>query len=131
MVSRELVREAAVAALESERVRNAMLVEHFRRPGGDVWHNRPYLRPPRPGPMWISFGLGRTGKPGAVIGDIYICPEVARDNAKRQGIPIGEEVLRLVVHGTLHVLGYEHPVGESRTESPMWRRQERILARVL
>jgi probable rRNA maturation factor len=79
----------------------------------------------------ISFGLGRPGKRGAVIGDIYICPEVARDNAKRQGVPVGEEVLRLVIHGTLHVLGHDHPAGLSRTASPMWRRQERILARVL
>jgi probable rRNA maturation factor len=39
--------------------------------------------------------------------------------------------LRLVVHGTLHVLGHDHPTGASRTTSPMWRRQERILARVL
>jgi probable rRNA maturation factor len=36
-----------------------------------------------------------------------------------------------VVHGTLHVLGHDHPSGVSRTSSPMWRRQERILARVL
>jgi probable rRNA maturation factor len=79
----------------------------------------------------ISFGLERSGKRGVVIGDIYICPEVARDNAKQQGVSAGEEVLRLVVHGTLHVLGHDHPTGASRTTSPMWRRQERILARVL
>jgi probable rRNA maturation factor len=130
MVSRELVREAAVAALESERVRNAMLSITFLGRAAMSGLNRRYLRHSGPTDV-ISFGLGRAGKRGAVIGDIYICPEVARDNARRQGIPIGEEVLRLVVHGTLHVLGFDHPVGESRTESPMWRRQERILARVL
>lgn len=130
MVSRELVREAAVATLESERVRNAMLSITFVGRAAMSGMNGRYLRHRGPTDV-ISFGLGRTGKRGAVIGDIYICPEVARDNAKRQGIPIGEEVLRLVVHGTLHVLGHEHPAGESRTESPMWRRQERILASVL
>jgi hypothetical protein len=31
----------------------------------------------------------------------------------------------------LHVLGYEHPGADSRTSSPMWKRQERVLARVL
>ena len=130
MVSRERVREAAVAALESERVRNAMLSITFVGRAAMSGMNGRYLRHRGPTDV-ISFGLGRTGKRGAVIGDIYICPEIARDNAKRQGIPIGEEVLRLVVHGTLHVLGHEHPAGESRTASPMWRRQERILARVL
>jgi probable rRNA maturation factor len=79
----------------------------------------------------ISFGLGRAGKRGAVVGDVYICAEVARENARRQGVRAGEELLRLVVHGTLHVLGHDHPAGPERTTSSMWRRQERILARVV
>ena len=130
MVSRARVREAAVTALEVERVKNAMLSITFVGRAAMSEMNWRYLRHRGPTDV-ISFGLGRTVKRGAVIGDIYICPEVARDNAKRQGIPIGEEVLRLVVHGTLHVLGHDHPVGTSRTASPMWRRQERILARVI
>lgn len=130
MVSRARVRDAAVAALEAERVMNAMLSITFVGRAAMSEMNWRYLRHRGPTDV-ISFGLGRTGKRGAVIGDIYICPEVSRDNAKRQGIPIGEEVLRLVVHGTLHVLGHDHPVGTSRTVSPMWRRQERILARVI
>jgi probable rRNA maturation factor len=129
-VSRARVREAAVAALNAERVRNAMLSITFVGRAAMSEMNYRYLRHRGPTDV-ISFGLGRTGKRGAVIGDIYICPEVARYNAKRQGIPIGEEVLRLVVHGTLHVLGHDHPVGVSRMTSPMWQRQERILARVL
>jgi ssRNA-specific RNase YbeY (16S rRNA maturation enzyme) len=44
---------------------------------------------------------------------------------------VREETLRLVVHGVLHVLGYDHPAGESRYESPMWRRQERLLRSAL
>jgi probable rRNA maturation factor len=130
MVSRTRVREAAVAALNAERVRNAMLSITFVGRAAMSEMNHRYLRHRGPTDV-ISFGLERTGRRGAVIGDIYICPEVARDNAKRQGIPIGEEVLRLVVHGTLHVLGHDHPVGVSRMTSPMWQRQERILARVL
>ena len=37
------------------------------------------------------------------------------------------EVVRLLVHGTLHALGYDHPEGERRTRSKMWRRQERYV----
>jgi probable rRNA maturation factor len=128
-VSRVRVRAAAVAALEYERIRNAMLSITFVGSAAMTAMNRRYLRHQGPTDV-ISFGLGRVGKSGAVIGDIYICPDVARANAKRQGIPSGEELLRLVVHGTLHVLGHEHPAGDSRTRSPMWRRQEKILARV-
>lgn len=79
----------------------------------------------------ISFGLGRNGRRAPVVGDIYICPEIARSNATQQRVPAGEEVLRLVVHGTLHVLGYDHPYGAERTTSKMWRRQEKVVARVV
>jgi probable rRNA maturation factor len=130
MVSRARVHEAAVAALNAGRVKNAMLSITFVGRAAISELNRRYLKHHGPTDV-ISFGLERAGKRGAVVGDIYICPEVARDNATRQGIPVGEEVLRLVVHGTLHVLGHDHPTGPSRTTSPMWRRQERILARVL
>ncbi len=130
MVSRARVRESAVAALKFERVRDAMLSITFVGRAAMSELNRRYLGHRGPTDV-IAFGLERPGKRGAVIGDIYICPEVARDNAKRQGVSAGEELLRLVVHGTLHVLGHDHPTGVSRTTSPMWRRQERILARVL
>lgn len=130
MVSRSRVRESAIATLKAESVKEAMLSITFVGRAAISELNRRYLGHRGPTDV-ISFGLGRPGKRGAVIGDIYICPEIARDNAKRQGVPIGEEILRLVVHGTLHVLGHDHPAGASRTTSAMWRRQERILARVL
>jgi rRNA maturation RNase YbeY len=78
----------------------------------------------------ISFGFAGAGKGAPVIGDIYIAPAVARANALEHGAPIREELARLVVHGTLHVLGYDHPEG-ARTSSPMWKRQERLLSRML
>jgi Uncharacterized protein family UPF0054. len=40
---------------------------------------------------------------------------------------VREELARLVIHGTLHILGLEHPEGDDRFSSPMWRKQERIL----
>ena len=63
---------------------------------------------------------------GRLIGDVYVCPEVA---ARNGGPP--EELVRLVVHGTLHVLGYDHPEGVGRTRSAMWRLQERYVTKLL
>jgi probable rRNA maturation factor len=77
----------------------------------------------------ISFALDLPGN--EAVGDIYIGRTVARRQAKMAGIPIRHELLRLVIHGTLHVLGHQHPEGDARTRSPMWRKQERYLACVV
>jgi probable rRNA maturation factor len=77
----------------------------------------------------ISFGLGRASQDAPLVGDVYIAPEIARENARRHHRPVREELARLIVHGTLHALGYEHPDEDSRTASPMWRRQERLVKR--
>lgn len=77
----------------------------------------------------IAFAL--TGTASAVVGDVYLAPSVARASAAEIGISAREEILRLVVHGVLHVLGYDHPAGAGRTRCVMWRRQELLLARAL
>ncbi|HUG28466.1 MAG TPA: rRNA maturation RNase YbeY [Gemmatimonadales bacterium] len=65
---------------------------------------------------------------GTLLGDVYVCPWVAAREARHHRVPLRQELIRLVVHGTLHVLGWDHPDGEGRTASPMWRRQERYVA---
>ena len=75
----------------------------------------------------ITFELTRPVADAPVTGDLYICPDVARTNATAWGVPMREELARLVIHGTLHTLGLEHPDGEARVTSPMWRAQEKYL----
>jgi probable rRNA maturation factor len=75
----------------------------------------------------ITFELTRPVADAPVTGDMYICPDVARANAKAWGVPVREEIARLVIHGTLHTLGLAHPDGDARVESPMWRAQEKYL----
>lgn len=79
----------------------------------------------------IAFTLPQPD--GAMLGDVYICPAAARAFVANGGPPDGlrEELVRLVVHGTLHVLGYDHPDGPGRTRSAMWRRQERYVRRLM
>lgn len=77
----------------------------------------------------ISFPLPSRADGEPLAGDVYIAPEIARANAREHGVPIREELARLVIHGTLHVLGHDHPDTRGRTASRMWRRQESLLMR--
>lgn len=74
----------------------------------------------------IAFGFAPTG--AGIVGDIYIAPDVAARNAKREMVSVGSEIDRLIVHGVLHVLGYDHPDTDARVKSKMWKRQEQILS---
>ena len=128
-LARARVVDLVRGVLRAERVRNALVSVTFVDRAGIARLNREHLGHAGPTDV-ISFGL--TSMPGApVVGDIYIAPEVARENARRHGAGVREEIARLVVHGTLHVLGHEHPEDEDRTTSKMWRRQEQLLSRLL
>ena len=82
----------------------------------------------------ISYALPQPD--GTVLADVYVCPAAASrwvtsiDNGKPTTDDVHTEMIRLAVHGTLHVLGYDHPEGAGRTRSAMWRRQERYVRRL-
>lgn len=90
--------------------------------------HRRYLDRDRPTDV-LSFALHDDGEP--LVGDVYVGVEQARRQADEGGVPLDEELLRLAIHGTLHVLGHDHPEGPERTESEMFRRQEALVRRVL
>ena len=123
---RERVVEIARAVLRAEQVRDARLSITFVDNRRIAQLNRRHLEH-RGATDVISFGFASESVDGPLAGDIYIAPDVARRNAIVHGVPIREEMMRLVVHGVLHVIGFEHPDGEERSESPMWREQERLV----
>lgn len=56
-----------------------------------------------------------------VMGDVVICPEVAGENAQKLGHDLQSELDTLLVHGTLHLLGYDHqgPDDKARMDGRM------------
>jgi probable rRNA maturation factor len=120
-------RALATYVLERERVKAAMLSIAFvsRRSIADL--NNRHLGH-RGDTDVITFALGRTVPSAPLVGDVYVAPDVVREQARRLRVPLREELARVVVHGVLHAAGYDHPDGEDREQSTMWKRQERWLA---
>ncbi|GAC1516344.1 MAG: hypothetical protein NVS1B4_10830 [Gemmatimonadaceae bacterium] len=122
------VQQAAISVLRAERVKAALLSVTFVSRTRIAALNREHLGR-RGATDVIAFGL-TTVPGGPIMGDIYVAPDVARGNAASRSIGVREELLRLVVHGVLHVLGYDHGDGDDRERSCMWSRQEALLRRV-
>jgi probable rRNA maturation factor len=122
-LSRALVGRIVRQVLRSER-REAVVSVTFL--GRDAMRrlNREHKRHDEPTDV-LTFAL--TDPTGGILGDIYICPWVARREARARGVPLRQELIRLIVHGTLHAVGRDHPEGPGRTRSAMWRRQERYV----
>ncbi len=114
------VRRAVDTVLRGEE-RAAMIGVTFLGPHRMRRLNRAYKGHDYPTDV-ISFALPQPD--GSLSGDIYLCRSVAAREARRRRLPVREEILRLVVHGTLHVLGYDHPESLRREHSAMWQRQE-------
>jgi probable rRNA maturation factor len=73
----------------------------------------------------LSFPLGEGD---AVEGEIYVNLDRARVQARRFAVSRTQELARLVVHGTLHLLGYDD--GVPRDRERMRAREDHYLARL-
>jgi len=65
----------------------------------------------------------------AYLGDIIIALPFTRQQAAGLGRPLADELRLLAVHGTLHLVGYDH--AEPDEEAAMWAKQDAILAQVV
>ena len=83
----------------------------------------------------ISFGLSDVvgngharSLRGQVLGDVVVSADFARAYAKKNGIAFREELARYLVHGTLHLLGYDDQ--KPADYKKMHKRQEEILKKI-
>jgi probable rRNA maturation factor len=61
----------------------------------------------------LSFAMseGDSPAPGGLLGDIVICVPKAVSQSDEYGVALYDELLRLLVHGLLHLIGYDHERG--------------------
>ena len=76
----------------------------------------------------LSFGYD-AGPGDDVVGDVFVSLQTLERDAKRLQVPARHHAVRIVVHGLLHVAGYDH---ESDADAKRMERRERsALKRVL
>lgn len=61
-------------------------------------------------------GYDMEGNPIFLLGDIVICLDVAENQAKDFGHSLEREMMYLICHSTLHLLGYDHIEDEDKKE---------------
>ena len=83
----------------------------------------------------LAFRMAGEAFSGPVLGDVYVCVDEARAQARVSGEPQRVALARLVIHGLLHLAGYDHTRGaaaarvmEARQEAYLnaWRRGRRL-----
>ncbi len=75
-------------------------------------------------PLWEEDGSFRPpdGWDELPLGDIVVAPDFVRECAKREGRDFAAEIVLMIVHGTLHLVGFDHDT--PAREAGMWRAQE-------
>jgi rRNA maturation RNase YbeY len=78
----------------------------------------------------LAFPMESMGKQTEIfLGDVVICLPVAIEQASRFNNTPDQEILRLLIHGTLHLLDYDHE--RSPQEAARMQRKERAIIKKL
>ena len=75
-----------------------------------------------------QIAMAEAEGPELMLGDLVLAREVCQREAAEKAIPLEEHAAHLVVHGTLHLLGYDHHDDDSADD--MESREIRALARL-
>lgn len=76
----------------------------------------------------VELELAAGPGPELMLGDIILARGVCAAEAEQKGVPIDQHAVHLMVHGTLHLLGYDHMDDDSAAD--MESREVRALARL-
>lgn len=129
-VSAKLIRQAVECVLRLEKVPEGVVSVHVIGDTRMRRLNAQYRGQDRTTDV-LSFSAREGGLPpaGDEVGDIFIsAPQIARQ-AKEFDVPVREEFVRMLVHGVLHALGYDHLTESEATI--MFAKQEKYVKKCL
>lgn len=125
--SMELIRRAVEAALASEHAAGdvCVLVTDAEEIQGlnASYRNIDCVTDVLTFPAWEGDAIACP--PDGYLGDIAVCLERAQEQAEEYGHSLERELAFLAVHGSLHLLGYDHM--EPKDEQEMFAKQTEIL----
>ena len=78
----------------------------------------------------LSFPQIKLGEPDPILlGDVVVSTDTASRQANEHAISLEEEILLLIIHGTLHLLGFDHE--KSSSEATKMKQKTRSLFKVI
>lgn len=122
-VPRELLEKAASATFSFLGINDAEIELKFVSVAEITRLNSVYRQVNAPTDV-LSFDLEQ--KP--LLGQVFICYNFTKEQAQRVGKTLTDEVLLLLVHGILHISGYDH--ADKAEEAKMQKAETEILGRV-
>lgn len=115
--SRKAVRKTVEKVLAGEKKKGTSLALLFLSPVEMAKLNLRYRQKNGPTDV-LSFSALEAG----YLGEVIICPVQVRENARRFKEEFLKELQRVLVHGLLHLLGYDHE--KSRKKAILMRKKE-------
>lgn len=107
-ISKDQLEQLVVSVLELNQVPSVETSIHFVDTDDISRLHEEYFDDPSPTDC-ISFPIDSKDEdtPNKVLGEIFVCPEVAHEYSQKHAVDFGEELSLYVVHGLLHLLGYD------------------------
>lgn len=118
------VRELSVVFINDAKMRDINFEFRKKDKPTDV------LSFPQYSPREISGKARPKDVGGTYLGDLVISTETTLRQAKEFGVTVREELLRLIVHGVLHLCGYDHEKVPAKEAQRMRRRERAIRAAI-
>ncbi|MFH1036825.1 MAG: rRNA maturation RNase YbeY [Patescibacteria group bacterium] len=117
------LRKAAKEVLRGERKSKAELSVVFANPAKIRELNKKYRKKNCPTDV-LTYIYDKSS------GEIMICPQIVKKNAKEFGSTFKKEMIRVLTHGVLHFLGYDHEKGGQKAKK-MKKKEELYLYKTL
>ncbi|MDD4409501.1 MAG: rRNA maturation RNase YbeY [Candidatus Pacebacteria bacterium] len=128
-IDKKLLIEVAGFVLKKEKVRKGVEISIVIISPEEIQKLNKNYRKKNKATDVLSFGSidNFYSKEDFMLPEIIICPEEVKKNSEEYGISFKKELVKVVIHGILHLLDFDHEKGEEE-EKAMFDRQDKYLS---